>query len=92
MVVLHKQSQTWAPDYRSRYGRRRIRSAADELVATPFAVAHQAILAKRLAHADYGSVTGLPTANLTKRPFLLFWFMALIERYVVKLCGYRARA
>ncbi|TBU28622.1 hypothetical protein BD311DRAFT_663142 [Dichomitus squalens] len=40
----------------------------------------QAILAKRLANADYGSVTGLPTADLTKRPFLLFWFMSLIER------------
>ena len=43
-------------------------------------VAHQAVLAKRLAHADYGSLTGLPTADLTKRPFLLFWFMALIQR------------
>lgn len=43
-------------------------------------MAHQAILAKRLAHADYGALTGLPTADLTKRPFLLFWFMALIER------------
>ncbi|KAI1789635.1 hypothetical protein LXA43DRAFT_1152573, partial [Ganoderma leucocontextum] len=41
---------------------------------------HHAILAKRLVHADYGSLTGLPTADLTKRPFLLFWFMALIER------------
>lgn len=46
------------------------------------AVTHQAILAKRLAHADYGSLTGLPTADLSKRPFLLFWFMALIDRYV----------
>ena len=50
-------------------------------------MARQAILAKRLAHADYGSLTGLPTADLTKRPFLLFWFMSLIERYVSYLCG-----
>ncbi len=56
------------------------------------AVAHQAILAKRLAHADYGAFTGLPTADLTKRPFLLFWFMALIERYVFNLRGYKAGA
>ena len=51
------------------------------------AVAHQAVLAKRLANAEYSSVIGLPTADLTKRPFLLFWFMSLIERYVSYLCG-----
>ena len=50
-------------------------------------MARQAFLAKRISHADYGAVTGLPTADLTKRPFLLFWFMSLIERYVSYLCG-----
>lgn len=50
------------------------------------AVQHQASLAKRLVNAGLPSVTGMPAANLAKRPFLLFWFMSQIERCVSVLC------
>ncbi|RDX53272.1 hypothetical protein OH76DRAFT_1343377 [Lentinus brumalis] len=41
---------------------------------------HQASLAKRVVNLGLSSVTGLPAADLAKRPFLLFWFMSQIER------------
>ncbi|KAJ8501969.1 hypothetical protein ONZ51_g330 [Trametes cubensis] len=49
---------------------------------------HLASLAKRMLNAGLPSVTGLPAASLAKRPFLLFWFMSQMERYVavVELC------
>ncbi|KAI0754986.1 hypothetical protein C8Q80DRAFT_1142298 [Daedaleopsis nitida] len=43
-------------------------------------LSHQASLAKRVLSAGLPSVTGLPAADLAKRPFLLFWFMSQIER------------
>ncbi len=43
---------------------------------------HQASLAKRVVNLGLSSVTGLPAADLAKRPFLLFWFMSQIERCV----------
>ncbi|KAI0712149.1 hypothetical protein C8Q76DRAFT_622567 [Earliella scabrosa] len=43
-------------------------------------LSHQASLAKRVLNAGLPSVTGLPAADLAKRPFLLFWFMSQIER------------
>ncbi|RPD77848.1 hypothetical protein L226DRAFT_504311 [Lentinus tigrinus ALCF2SS1-7] len=43
-------------------------------------LAHQASLAKRVVNLGLPSVTGLPTSDLAKRPFLLFWFMSQIER------------
>ncbi|KAI0670759.1 hypothetical protein C8Q78DRAFT_1069506 [Trametes maxima] len=43
-------------------------------------LAHLASLAKRVLNAGLPSVTGLPAANLARRPFLLFWFMSQIER------------
>lgn len=61
----------------------------DDLVADFFLVApavmRQASLAKRMVNAGLHSVTGLPAADLARRPFLLFWFMSQIERCVLML-------
>ncbi|KAH9922814.1 uncharacterized protein BXZ73DRAFT_91534 [Epithele typhae] len=40
----------------------------------------QAMLAQRLLNAGLHVVTGLPSSDLARRPFFLFWFMSQIER------------
>ena len=57
-------------------------SVADRPARSATAVIRQASLAKRMVNAGLPSVTGLPAADLARRPFLLFWFMSQIERCV----------